>query len=141
MLRIFMVGRLLLGGYYLFSAVEHFVKLEHLARQAASRGVPFPEAAIVASGVLLAIAGLSFLLGVAPKLGVAAAVAFFVPVTLVMHAFWADRDPAARMADTINFTKNLALLASSLMFLAIPQPWPYSLHARRRLAMRVQLPA
>ena len=32
------------------------------------------------------------------------------------------------MNDLINFTKNCALLASSLMFLAIPEPWPYSVH-------------
>jgi hypothetical protein len=33
----------------------------------------------------------------------------------------------AKMGDMVNFTKNVALLGSSLMFLAIPQPWPFSL--------------
>jgi hypothetical protein len=30
-----------------------------------------------------------------------------------------------RMSETVNFTKNVALIGSTLMFLAIPQPWPY----------------
>lgn len=141
MLQVFLVGRLLLGGYFLFSGVEHFTNLGRMAGHAASKGVPFAEAAVVFSGVLLVIAGVSFLLGVLPKIGVLAAAAFLVPVTFIMHAFWNDHSAAQRMADTINFTKNLGLLGASLMLLAIPEPWPYSVHLRRRLATRVQLPA
>jgi putative oxidoreductase len=128
MTQLFLVGRIVLGGYFLYSGTEHFVKLQQLASATAAHHVPFPTAAVALSGVLLLIAGLSFLLGMAPKLGTAAAVVFLIPVTLTMHAFWADADPKARMSDVINFTKNLALLGSTLMFLAIPEPWPYSVH-------------
>ena len=31
-----------------------------------------------------------------------------------------------KMGDMVNFTKNMALIGCALMFLAIPQPWPYS---------------
>ena len=128
MTQLFLVGRILLGGYFVYSGAEHFLKLQHLAAAAAAHHVPVPAVAVALSGVLLLIAGVSFLLGMAPKLGVLAVVLFLVPVTLTMHAFWADADPQMRMADLINFTKNFALLASSLMFLAIPEPWPYSVH-------------
>jgi uncharacterized membrane protein YphA (DoxX/SURF4 family) len=123
-----MVGRIIVGAYYLFSAFNHFTRLGSMAAYAATKHVPAPEVAVVAAGLLLALAGLSLLLGIYPKIGVAALVLFFVPVTVMMHGFWTDRDPAARMADMINFTKNFALLGSSLMFLAIPEPWPYSVH-------------
>ena len=73
-----------------------------------------------------------------PILGVAALVLFLVPVTFVMHAFWTEHSPAARMADMINFTKNMALLGSSLMFLAIPEPWPYSLGRSVRWRIRAR---
>ena len=76
------------------------------------------------------------LFGVFPRIGVAAIVLFLVPVTLIMHAFWADHDSAKRQADMINFTKNIALLGSSLMFLAVPRPWPYSVERRWRLPIR-----
>jgi uncharacterized membrane protein YphA (DoxX/SURF4 family) len=132
----FLVGRILVGCYYLMGAFHHFTQVHQLARHAGAHGVPAPEVAVLGAGVLLLVAGLSFLLGIFPRLGVAAIVAFLVPVTLVMHAFWADRDPTLRMNDFINFTKNVALLGSSLMFLAVPRPWPYSLERRLRLPVR-----
>jgi hypothetical protein len=41
-----------------------------------------------------------------------------------------------RQIDLVNFTKNIALLGSSIMFLAIPRPWPYSVERRQRLPVR-----
>lgn len=134
----FLVGRVILGAYYLFSAYHHFAAPHMLARAAAAHHVPAPMAAVLVAGVLLAIAGVTLLLGVFPRVGVLAIVLFMLPVTFFMHAFWADANPAQRMSDTINFTKNMALLGSALMFLAIPKPWPYSLGARFGLRRRIR---
>jgi putative oxidoreductase len=137
MAQAFLLGRIIVGGYYLFSAFHHFTSTRQMAAAVASHGVPMPVAAVIVAGVLLAVAGVTFLLGAAPRLGVAAVVLFFLPVTLIMHAFWNDHSAAARMNDMINFTKNVALLGSSLMFLAIPEPWPYSVGRRARFGVRV----
>jgi uncharacterized membrane protein YphA (DoxX/SURF4 family) len=136
MAQAFLLGRILVGCYYLQAAYHHFTAVGHLSRAAAAHGVPAPEVAIIGGGVLLLVAGLSFLLGVFPRLGVGAIVLFLVPVTLIMHPFWADRNVAQQQADLINFTKNIGLLGSSLMFLAVPRPWPYSLERRLRLPVR-----
>ena len=136
MAQAFLLGRILVGCYYLQSAYHHFTAVGHMSRAAAAHGVPAPEAAVIGAGVLLLVAGLSFLLGVFPRLGVAAIVLFLVPVTIIMHPFWADRAVAQQQADLINFTKNVGLLGSSLMFLAVPRPWPYSLERRLRLPVR-----
>ena len=136
MAQAFLLGRVLVGCYYIQSAFHHFTALGHLSRAAAAHGVPAPEVAVIGAGVLLLVAGLSFLLGVFPRLGVAAVVLFLVPVTVIMHPFWADRNVAQQQADLINFTKNIGLLGSSLMFLAVPRPWPYSLERRLRLPVR-----
>src|SRR5262249_24451441 len=109
MARAFLVGRVLVGGYYQMGAFNHFTNTRQLASYAALHGVPAPTLAVVLAGVLLLIGGLSFLLGLSPRLGVAAMVVFFVPVTLIMHAFWADRDPMMRVNDFVNFGKNIAL--------------------------------
>jgi putative oxidoreductase len=140
MAQAFLVGRVIVGCYYLLSAYHHFADVRPLAHAAALHGVPVPEAAVIVAGVLLAIAGVTLLLGVFPEAGVAAVVLFMVPVTLTMHAFWSDTNPAARQVDLINFTKNLALLGSSLMFLAVPRPWPYSVERRVRLPRRRHVP-
>ena len=136
MARAFLIGRVLVGGYYLQSAFHHFTQVGHRARAAAAHGVPAPEVAVIGAGLLLLVAGLSFLLGLFPRIGVAAVVLFLVPVTLIMHAFWADHSLTQQQNDIINFTKNIALLGSSLMFLAVPRPWPYSIERRLRLPVR-----
>ena len=139
MAQAFLVGRILVGCYYLQGAYHHFANMAQLSRAAAAHGVPAPEVSVIVAGLLLLIAGVSFLLGVFPRLGVAAIVLFLVPVTLIMHAFWADIDPMQRQANIVNFSKNVGLLGSSLMFLAVPRPWPYSLERRLHLPVRAQV--
>jgi putative oxidoreductase len=136
MAQAFLLGRILVGCYYLEAAYHHFTAVGQMSRYVAAHGVPAPEAAVIVAGLLLLVAGVTFLFGVFPRVGVAAIVLFLLPVTLIMHAFWADRDPAQRQADMINFTKNIALLGSSLMFLAVPRPWPYSVERRWRVPVR-----
>lgn len=125
---LFLVGRILVGGYYLYNASNHlFLGTAGLTGYAASKGVPYPRLAVYAGGVLLAIAGVCYLLGIQPLLAAIALVLFFVPVTVKMHDFWNVKDPMAKVGEMVNFTKNMALMGSGLMFLAIPQPWPLSL--------------
>jgi hypothetical protein len=45
----------------------------------------------------------------------------------MMHRFWADKDPQAKINNLVNFQKNVALLGAALLLLFIPQPWPMSL--------------
>ncbi|MCX8024026.1 MAG: DoxX family membrane protein [Thermanaerothrix sp.] len=111
----------------MFNAGNHFIQVRALSGYAQSKGVPAPTLAVIGSGILLLIGGLSILTGFQPTIGVLALVMFFLPVTFVMHAFWKIQDPLLRATEMINFMKNLALMGSALMFLAIPQPWPYRL--------------
>ena len=75
MARAFLVGRILVGCFYLQNAFDHLANVGSMARTAAAHGVPAPELAIIGSGLLLLVAGLSFLVGAYPPLGVAAALA------------------------------------------------------------------
>lgn len=138
MKELFLVGRILVGGYYIMNAVSHFTGVDRMAGYAASKGVPLPSLAIIVTGLLLLVAGLSILLGIVPRIGIAALVLFFVPVTFMMHQFWRE-DGMRRATEMINFTKNIGLLGSALMFLAIPLPWPYSLAQRVRILRRAHV--
>ena len=89
--------------------------------------MPAPHAAILGSGVLLLLGGLSMVLGVRPTWGVICLVLFLVPVSFTMHNFWADTDPQGRGSNRIQFQKNIALLGAALMVLSIPQPWALSI--------------
>jgi putative oxidoreductase len=138
MKEIFVAGRVLLGSYFLFSATHHFTGTAAMAHQVAMKGVPMPEAAVIGAGLLLAIGGISLILGLMPKVGIAALVLFLVPVTLMMHQFWKAAGPE-RMAQTINFTKNVGLLGSILMLVGVPEPWPFSVANRGYLSRRGRL--
>ncbi|HBY92600.1 MAG: DoxX family protein [Ardenticatenaceae bacterium] len=123
----FLIGRIIVGAYYLLSASNHFFQLNQMSGFATSKGVPAPKLMTLVSGVLLLVGGLSIITGFQPVIGVIALVLFFLPVTFMMHQFWAVQDQMAKMGEMVNFMKNLALMGSALMFLAIPQPWPLSL--------------
>lgn len=122
-----LVGRILYGGYFVMSGMTHFTQMGTMKGYTASKGVPAAGLAVAVTGLLLLAGGLGILLGLYLQLAVAALVIFLVPVTFKMHAFWADTDPNMKMANMVNFMKNIALLGAALMMLAIPTPWPYAL--------------
>jgi putative oxidoreductase len=124
---LFLLGRVLYGGFLLLNAYHHFSGVNAMAPYAASRGIPAPKLAVLGSGVLLLLGGLSILFGIKPTIGILCVVLFLLPVTLTMHNYWADKEPQARQSNQIQFHKNVALLGAALMFLAIAEPWWLSL--------------
>ena len=123
---LFFIGRLLYGGYFLKMGVNHFKNTDALTGYAGSKGVPKPRLAVLGGGVLLLLGGLGIVLGVYVQLAVLSLVIFLVPVSYKMHAYWNDTDPNIKMANMVNFQKNIALLGAALAFLAIPTPWALS---------------
>ena len=124
---LFFIGRVLFGGFFLYSALQHFTKTDGLTYYAASKKVPYPKLAVQVGGLLLLVGGGGILLGAWIQWAVLALVLFLVPVSFAMHSFWGDQDPNMKMADMVNFLKNMALLGAALMVLSIPEPWMYSL--------------
>ncbi|HEY4739020.1 MAG: DoxX family protein [Candidatus Acidiferrales bacterium] len=123
----FLVGRVIVGGYFLMGGLNHFMKLKMMAGYAKSKGTPAAELAVGGTGVLLLLGGVSMLLGYHPTIGAAILVVFLLGVSFGMHNFWAVKDPQAKMNEQVNFMKNMALMGLVLMTLAIGRPWPMSL--------------
>ncbi|MDP3725581.1 MAG: DoxX family membrane protein [bacterium] len=124
---LFLVARVLFGGYFFMNGINHFLKSDMMVPYTASKGVPLPKLAVLGSGLMILLGGLGILLGVYVEWAVALLVVFIVVVTLKMHNFWTIGDPNARMMDMIMFMKNVALLGGALAFLFIPTPWAFSL--------------
>jgi putative oxidoreductase len=129
---LFVLGRTIFGGYFLYNGINHLVHDEMMSRYAAHKGVAAPDVAVPASGALLIAGGLSVMAGVRPRQGLAAIIAFLIPVSLQMHRFWEIEDPQERMTDMINFTKNMALVGAALALMQVREPWPVSIDAARR---------
>src|SRR5205809_594610 len=94
---------------------------------AAAKGIPAPRLAVLGSGSLIILGGLSVLLGVRPTWGVLLLTAFLVPTSFLMHNYWAASDPAVRQMDMTNFKKNIALLGAA----RIPRRRPRRRRRRR----------
>ncbi|HKH10822.1 MAG TPA: hypothetical protein VKA73_06735 [Rubrobacter sp.] len=77
---------------------------------AESKSVPPGYLAVVGTGVMLVLGGLSVLLGLFPVAGLVLIIAFLLPTSVLIHDFWTVRDPQARAAEQVNFLKNLALV-------------------------------
>lgn len=122
------LGRLLFSLIFLLAAPGHFTGQG--IGYAASQGVPLANVLVPFTGVLLILGGLSVLLGFHARAGAALLALFLVPVTLVMHAFWALDDPGAAQVQQIMFMKNLALLGAALLLLHFGAG-PISLDERR----------
>jgi uncharacterized membrane protein YphA (DoxX/SURF4 family) len=122
----FLLGRLIFGGYFVFSGINHFKQTHELSQYAGSKHVPQPDLAVKATGAALIAGGTSILLGIKPKLGAAAILGFLAGVSPIMHDFWKQEDPQQRMNDMVNFTKNLALAGGAIALMGVEEPWPAS---------------
>src|SRR5437588_275860 len=112
----FLIGRIIVGLYFISSGMRHFTHLKMMAGYAGSKGVPMPQIGVPASGALLLIGGVSILLGAWPTYGAIAILVFLLPTTFMMHNFWAVQDPMQKMNEMI------ACVFSSSVIVRAPRP-------------------
>ncbi len=110
---------IVLSGRVLYSLIFLMAILSHFSAEAigyaASQGVPFASVAVPFSGVMAGLGGLSVALGYRAKSGAWLLVLFLLPVTFMMHNFWAISDPMMARLQQAFFMKNIALLGSALL--------------------------
>ena len=116
-----LAGRVIFGGYFIYSGIKHFKEREALIGYAAAKGVAFPEVAVLGSGAMLVAGGVSLLTGVKPKFGASLITAFLTGVTPKMHDYWNVDDPGQRASEMVNFTKNLALIGGAALAAAVAE--------------------
>ncbi len=115
---VILIGRIVFVSLFLSSAKGHLTKSKMMAGYTKSKGVPFPQFAVLASGVLLLVGALSILFGVWADIGALFLVAFLVPTALLMHPYWKETDPGAKAGDRAHFLKDISLAGASLMLFA-----------------------
>ena len=115
------LGRLFFVLIFLMSGPLHFSKQE--VAYAAAQGVPWPSILVPFSGLLAVAGGLSILLGYRAKLGAWLLVIFLIPVTIMMHNFWAVTDPVTHHIERAMFLKHLTMLG---------EPWSPAITAPTR---------
>ena len=123
---LFLIGRIIFGGYFIYNGLNNVFRSNQMSEYSKMKGTTAPPVLIALSGLMIICGGLSLFLGAYPAIGVILLALFLIPITLLMHKFWAVDDPQIKMLETVNFTKNFALLGALMMFLKIPTPWPLS---------------
>src|SRR5688572_13661544 len=98
---VLLLGRLIFGGYFFYSGINHFFHMKQMAAYAATHHVP--GIMIPLTGAMLLVASLHVLFGYKPRIGLSLLIAFLVPVTIIMHPFWLAPDAAQHMSELVNF--------------------------------------
>lgn len=106
------IGRFLFSLIFILSGFKHFSA--EMIDYAASSGVPMANVLVPLSGVMALAGGLSVLLGFHARIGALILVAFLVPVTFMMHNFWAISDPEMASMQMIHFMKNISMLGGAI---------------------------
>ena len=108
-----LAGRQLFSIIFIIASGQHFTPLGIAA--AASHHVPWPHVLVPLAGVMALAGGLSVLLGFHTRTGAWLLVSFLVPVTVMMHNFWAVSDPAASQIERAMFMRNVTMLGGALL--------------------------
>lgn len=114
---IFLVGRIMFGGYFVMMGFNHFKNNKMLTGYAASKGVPSPGLAVYFSGLLIFFGGIGIISNMYPIISLVLIITFLVPVSFMIHSFWKNSDPMTKMADMTHFYKNMALIGATLMLI------------------------
>ena len=109
---------LMLAGRQLFAVIFIIASAGHFSSgtiaSAARHGVPMAGLLVPLSGLIALAGGLSVLFGFHARLGAGLLVLFLVPVTVIMHNFWAMSDPTSYQIQLTLFIRNLLLLGGAL---------------------------
>jgi putative oxidoreductase len=108
-----LAGRQLFSLIFILASAEHFSPAT--VESAARHGVPWSDVLVPVSGVIALVGGLSVLLGFRTRFGAVLLVIFLVPVTVMMHNFWAVTDPVTHHIERAMFLKNLTMLGGALV--------------------------
>jgi putative oxidoreductase len=82
---------------------------------AAQQGVPLPQILVPLAGLIGLAGGVSVILGYRARAGAWLLILFLVPVTIMMHNFWAVRDPMTAQMQEGFFLANLSRVGAALL--------------------------
>ena len=108
-----LLGRILYSLIFLNSGLFHFSGMA--IGYASSQGVPLASFLVPFSGVMAIVGGLLIILGYKAKWGAWLLVAFLIPVTFMMHAFWKETDPMQKQMQMGMFMKNISILGGAFL--------------------------
>src|SRR5271156_4887566 len=124
-----LAGRLLISAIFISSGLSKLAGHAAIAGYAASKGLPATDLAIWLAAAVEILGGLSILLGFQTRIGAWLLFLYLIPVSVVLHNFWALQG-MEKMDNQIHFFKNVAIMGG-LLFVATFGAGAYSIDATR----------
>jgi len=124
------LGRVAFAGVFLTFAPLDFTP-QGIA-WAGQQGVPVPQILVPLAGLISLAGGASVVLGYRARVGAWLLILFLAPVTVMMHNFWAVKDPMMQQMQEGFFMANLSRIGGALL-IAHFGAGPLSLDARGRV--------
>ena len=116
---IILIGRILFGGFFLMSGINHFAKLEAMTGYAKYKKLPAAKLGVLLSGLMLVLGGIYIILGFYTDLGLLLIAIFLVLAAVIFHNFWKETDATAKQNEMLAFMKDIALAGGALILFAL----------------------
>ena len=115
------IGRILLGGFFLWAGIQKATAFAGTAGYIASAGLPMPTAAAALAVAIEVGLGLALIMGFRVRLAALLLAVFTIVVTVIFHSNFSDQMQVAL------FLKNVAIIGGLLYMSAYPSGrWPES---------------
>lgn len=124
---LFLAGRLLLGGAFVVHGLGHLLDRAERTTYVGAKGVPSPNLAVPAAGVVLLAGGAGVIAGVLPHTSLALLVAYLVASAFALHDFWNVEEEGMAPTERSRFVQNVALTGACLALYVVPVPWTMGL--------------
>ena len=109
-----LVGRILVSGIFLWSALGKIMAYSMVTAYAGAKGLPLPGVSVAAAGAIELVCGLAILFGFRARWAAWLLFVYLIPTTLIFHNFWGITDVAARLDLQSHFLKNMAIMGGLL---------------------------
>lgn len=116
---VLLLARVLFAALFIMSGYGHFANREAMAGYAKYKKVPLAGPAVLISGLVFLLGGLSILFGIRADLGALALAVMLFPTAFIMHAYWSETDAQAKQTEMIAFNKDISLAGAALTFFVL----------------------
>ena len=131
-----LLGRIFIALIFLFEAYDSIWYSEENKAKMTEYGLTWRQDLLLYGAIfLLVVGGILLLIGYRVKLGALMLLAYWVPVTFIVHSFWNDPESIRRI-QSILFMRNLGIVGG-LLFLYVNGSGKYSI---RRLFATSKVP-
>jgi putative oxidoreductase len=108
------VGRVLLGGLFVYGGAHHFFTMAEIVSAMKARGVPATRLVLIGGSVFQILAGLLLMFGVFAGWAALGLVLFTLIASIMFLNFW-DAEGPAREASRQGFQTNIAIIGGLLI--------------------------